>query len=297
VSTNGAAGAAEPVNAPGDLNGLEASLKAAAKEAKDAAKGGKPSPQAPTGQTVQTQSRPEYIPEKFWTGNEQESLTKMAGAYSNLESAYGRMANDLGVQRKLTDRLLALDKRDSDLGNRPAPAPRVDPKRLVDNPTETLDNYWKEREKSLRDEWEAEQQKMTAAAREQAFVTRHPDYATTAQSPEFLAYANGDPFRAAAAAQAAQGDLAAADQLLTQFKAHRQSNTSTQGSNPNLEAARRAGTESAANASEQGRQTSGSKRIYRRADLIQLKMDKPHVYEDPSFQAEIYAAYQEGRVK
>jgi hypothetical protein len=38
-------------------------------------------------------------------------------------------------------------------------------------------------------------------------------------------------------------------------------------------------------------------KVYRRADLIRLKMEKPQVYEDPGFQAEILLAYAQGRVK
>jgi hypothetical protein len=38
-----------------------------------------------------------------------------------------------------------------------------------------------------------------------------------------------------------------------------------------------------------------TKRIYRRADLIRLKMNDPARYE--ALQPEIMAAYQEGRVK
>jgi hypothetical protein len=292
VSTNGAANAAEPANAPGDLNGLEATLKAAAAERKGAAKAAPKA--ADTGNEVKTAERPEYIPEKFWTGNEQESLTKMAASYQNLESAYGRMANDLGVQRKLTDRMLALDKRDQDINGTQAPkAPKVDPRRLVDNPTETLDEYWKTRESELRNGWEAEQQQRDQKAREQAFVAKHPDFGTTAQSPEFLAWVNADPFRARVAALAGTGDFTSADDLLTQYKATKKA----PAQDANLEAARRAGTESAANASESGNNGKGSKRVYRRADLIQMKMDKPEVYGDPVFQAEIYQAYQEGRVK
>lgn len=292
MSTNGAAAAAEPANAPGDLNGLEATLKAAAAERKSPTKG---ADVKVINSEVKTETRPEYIPEKFWTGNEQESLTKMAASYANLESAYGRMANDLGVQRKLTDKILALDKRDQDMGKTPATAPKVDPRRLVDNPTETLDEYWKQREGKLRSEWEAEQQQRDQQAREQLFLSKHPDFSVTAQSPEFLTWVNSDPFRARTAALAGQGDYASADDLLTQYKAHKQASASKP--DENVEAARRVATESTANANDTGKKGSGSKRVYRRADLIELKINKPDVYGDPAFQAEIMQAYSEGRVK
>jgi hypothetical protein len=41
--------------------------------------------------------------------------------------------------------------------------------------------------------------------------------------------------------------------------------------------------------------TLGGKKVYRRADLIQLQVSDPNRYE--ALQDEIYSAYQEGRVK
>lgn len=292
----------ESDNAPGDLNALEAALKEATTK--------KPATTAPTGTNTNdkpaTPQKPEWIQDKFWTGNLEESTRKQAEAYAPLQSAYGRMANDLGTQRKLTDQILSLDKHKQNAqGNTPPPAPKVDPRRLVDNPTETLDAYWREREERLRLEMEERQLQQAAQAAEQAFLAKHTDFNTVTASPEFLSWVNSSPLRKRAAVMAGRGDFSAADELLTEYKAlNGQGPAPTDPSrggqpnpDPNLEAARKAGLETAANSGGAGGDGKPKGKIYRRADLIALKIEKPHVYADPTFQEEILRAYAEGRVK
>lgn len=247
--------------------------------------------------------RPDWIPEKFWTGDVNESAQKMGESYSSLQSAYGRMANDLGTQRKLTDKLLASDKRANDLGE-PAQrtAPKVNPRDLVDNPTETLDAYWQKREAQLREDWNREQAETRVESAQAAFRARHPDYEQTANDPEFVAWVTASPTRTRAAQNAAAGELEYADELITEFKTLKSPAPAQQvadagnqngSQDPHLEAARQVTTESAANAGSSGK----SGRVFRRADLMKLKIEKPEVYGDPDFQAEIMAAYDDGRVK
>jgi hypothetical protein len=289
----------EPDSAPGDLNALEATLKNATKKPYSAAATGK---KADEPATVQ---KPDYIADKFWTGNLEESLRKQAEAYGPLQSAYGRMANDLGTQRKITDQILALDKRQTDLEGNPTTAkkpPVVNPRALVDNPTETLDAYWRTREAEAQAAQEARDAKAAQAAAEQAFLIKHSDFNAVTADPKFSQWVHSSPLRVRASALAAQGNFVVADELLTEYKAL-QGQAPNPAADPNrgkqqtaaeIEAARRAGLENAAQAGG-GQGKSGP--VYRRADLIQLKMEKPHVYSDPAFQAEILRAYAEGRVK
>jgi len=289
-----------PETAPGDLAALEQTLKDATKKAPAS---------APTGATQpegQTTTKPDYIQEKFWNGNEVESLRKQAEAYPSLQSAYGRMANDLGTQRKLTDQLLALDKRATDLEGTPAAvktAPKVNARDLVDKPTETLDAYWKQREADLRAEMDAREQKYQAAAAERDFLAKHADFQIVTQSPEFMTWVHSSPLRQRAAALAGTGNYVVADELLTEYKivkgqapdkaAAPDRGTTTNSNTTVNDAARKAVLETAA--STGGAAGKGS--TYRRSDLIKLKMEKPQVYADPAFQNEILRAYAEGRVK
>ena len=290
-----------PETAPGDLAALEQTLKDATKKPPVADDKSKTPPGTPP-------SKPEYIQDKFWTGDEAESLRKQAEAYSSLQSAYGRMANDLGTQRKLTDQILALDKRSTDLEGTPAAvktAPKVNARDLVDRPTETLDAYWKQREDALRAEMDQRDAARATADAERHFVTKHSDFATVTQTPEFMSWVHSSPLRQRAAALAGTGNFVVADELLTEYKAIKgqapnpaaDPNRGTGKTAPDpaaTEAARKAALETAANAGGAG---TGKGPTYRRADLIKLKMEKPQVYSDPAFQAEILRAYAEGRVK
>lgn len=294
-----------PENLPGDIEDLETSLTLAVEAS---APTGEPvdddSVEEPTEDNTPKANRPEYIPEKFWTGDVETSIAKMGEGYKNLESVYGRMANDLGVQRKLTDKLLALEKRSADLGQEKpqpeAPAlPKIDPRELIENPDETLGKYLSAREEHLRKQIAEEKRQEQLAQQEQAFLAKHPNYETVANSNEFVTWVTSSPLRQRAAQLAANGDYTVADELLTEFQALQGNGPAPvtrqdEGGDP-ISAARRAATESAAQAS--GGEATSSGKIYRRSDLIALKLEKPEKYSDPRFQDEILRAYAEGRVR
>lgn len=303
---------ADPNDAPGDLDSVINTLKETVTRTNEPEKDElDPNEQQATGQnTNEKVERPDWIEQKFWTGSIEESMEKQAKSYRELHSAYGRMANDLGTQRKITDQLL-LGKRDADLdGSSATPtkreAPKVDSAKLIDNPTETLDEYWREREERLRQEWETEQRQLAMAAEEQAFLSKHPNFKEVTDDPEFQQWVTSSPLRLRAAQLAGQGDYSVADELLTEYQAlqgqgpapvtrdEKGNNVVEIGDDTN--AARKVGTESAANAPATGNKA-GGKQIYRRADLIALKQNRPAVYSDPQFQEEILQAYAEGRVK
>lgn len=289
---------AEPANAPGDLTALESTLKTATARSPNAAA------HTTTAKQNDTVAKPEWIEDKFWTGDLNESSQKQAQAYKPLQSTLGRMANDLGTQRKLTDQILALDKRTNDDGAPAKPAaPKVDPRALVDDPTATLDAYWQQREATLRKEFEERQAQTNIAAAENAFRAKHSDFDVVTGDPKFGTWVSSSPLRKRAAALAAQGNYVIADELLTEYKAINgkappAADDANRGSNDTAatDAARKAALESAA---QSGGGTGSAKggQIYRRADLIKLKIEKPNVYSDPSFQNEILRAYAEGRVK
>ena len=284
---------ADPEAPAGDLVALEKSLAAAT----TTVKADEPKPEVTKPEEKVEVSKPDGMPNKFWTGDVNESYAKMASGFKNLESAYGRMANDLGTQRQITDRMLALDKRSNDLGLPDESVVKIDPTSLVDDPTKTLDAYWNTREDKFRKELAEEDSKRIALAEEAAFRAKHPDYEQVASSDEFAAWTNEDPLRLSAVARAAQGDLPLADQLLTEYYKAKQASTDAETTaepvTDDVSGAKAAGTVSAAQAGG----VSTSKQIYRRADLIRLKMEKPEVYADPAFQAEIVQAYAEKRVR
>lgn len=249
--------------------------------------------------------KPSHIPDKFWDADKGEVLyEKLAQSYSTLESAYGRMANDLGTQRKLTDRLLDL-KRVDDLranGADPAPAkpklPEVKGTELLDDPAGVISRVV-ETVVQQRDQQAQQTAAQTQAqTRFEQFVAAHPDYEQTAQSPEFTAWVNESKTRQRLSAHASRGDVDSADDLLTEFKGSRskpQVKTTEELAKDGVDAARKVGLENGGAAAPAAAVKTG--KVYRRADLIRLKLERPEQYADEAFQAEILKAYSEGRVK
>jgi hypothetical protein len=271
-------------NEPGDVEGLEKSLTEAVTA------DNRPEDQKTNKMEPSEVSQDPLKGTKF----EGKGVDEILDSYNNLQSAYGRMANDLGTQRKLTDQLLDL-KRDNDLqSNAPDPLPSVDPAKLLDDPTQALDGYLAEREARNQRAYDERLAQMEAQMQADRFMQKHPDFMDVGQSEEFRSWAQATPVRNTAANLAAQGDWNAADALLNEYKAEMANKPAPVDSaaKEGIEAAKQVGLESAASEG-----SSGSGKVYRRADLIELKLRKPHVYGDPSFQAEILKAYSEGRVK
>jgi hypothetical protein len=224
---------------------------------------------------------------------------QIAEMYVNLESAYGRMANDLGQQRKLTDRLLDL-KRDTDIQqNTPPKKVEIKSSDLLENPTEALERFSEARESQN----QARLAELEARLAAQTLVQAHPDYLEVAQSPEFAAWVQASPIRVRAVRAAQSGDWSAAGDLLTEYKSQKPATkvdeTDDNDQQQQTEAqARKAAAAASLESSSQG--SSGAQKsgkIYRRVDLMRLRAEKPDTYYGSEFQAEILRAYAEGRVK
>jgi hypothetical protein len=273
-----------PGNQPGDLNQLQ-------KDLQEAVTLTGVSQQAGSSKTSATNSDVSSLPEKF----KGKSLEDIVGMYESLHSQYGRMANDLGTQRKLTDRLLDL-KRNEDLqSNSAAALPTIKSDDLLDSPAAAIDKVVSARLDQERQRLDSRLGQLEANMAQERFVSKHPDYQQVADSADFSTWVRASQFRQRVAAQAAQGDYLAADEIISEYKASRRSASSGDASQSgdNLDAARKASLEGGS--TPEGKATTG--KVYRRADLIRLKVEKPRVYSDPQFQAEIMKAYAEGRVR
>lgn len=232
------------------------------------------------------------IPDKF----KGKSIKDVIDTYKQLESQYGRMANDLGQQRHLTDRLLNL-KRESDLASNGGPAkaeiPQIKATDLADNPTEAIGKVVNAH---LAQRSQADDQARMEATRQAAahrLVTDHPDYQNYVNNQEFTNWIQGSALRRSAAARAQNGDFDEGNALLTEFKEHKKS-VSKSLEEQNLEGARKASLESGSRGSSEGGK-GGT--VYKRRDLLELQMRNPDKYYSDEFQSVILKAYAEGRVK
>ena len=127
---------------------------------------------------------------------------------------------------------------------------------------------------------------------QQKLAQEHPDFGQVASDPDFANWVKSSPIRINLFAKAdGEFDYDSANELLTTYKQLRgvkAKQTSDAG-----EATRKTNLKAAS--VDVGGSGESGKRVYRRADLIRLKMTDPNRYE--ALSDEIMQAYAEGRVK
>jgi hypothetical protein len=219
------------------------------------------------------------LPEKY----RGKSVADIARMHQEAEQLIGRHAREVGEVRKLADELLR-----SQLQKKPEPE---QPKEVdfFENPQEAVRQAVATSPEVLAAKQYAMQAQMAQAR--QTLVQKHPDFAQVVQNSEFAAWVQGSKVRQQLF-QAAEGyDVDAADELLSTFKALK-SVKQKQVSEVENEARDQSLRAASVDTSGSGE---SSKKVYRRADLIRLKLSNPAKFE--AMQDEIDAAYRDGRVK
>lgn len=275
----------DQMNEPGDLDQLRKDLtEATTKPEEEPAAKEEPNPEA-------------EVPDKY----RGKSVIDVIDMHRNAESALGRTANELGQYKQLTDQLLNL-KRTDDLRKGGAseaeleedPVPDISSTELLDNPAAAVNRVVETRLKNDERKRQAKEMEQRLAAQAEEFATKHPDAGEIAQNPEFVEWVQSSPIRRRAALMAYNKDWQAGTDLLDEWKATHSEESKPEEPEKNLDEAKKASTVSTG-ASQTGDVPRG--KIYRRLDLIRLKLEDPEAYSDPGFQQEIMTAYQEGRVK
>jgi len=221
------------------------------------------------------------VPDKY-AGKSLEDIVKM---HQEAEKLIGRQAQEVGEVRKLADQLIKQNL------NKEQPVAKQeteidffeDPKTAVQKAVETHPDIIAAREA-------AKQFKLMQT--QQMLQQKHPDYAEVIGDGEFQEWVKASPIRLNMFTIAdKQYDFEAADELLSTFKQIRSVKTQQTAEmgqkvlKQNLKAA----------AVDVGGTGESSAKVYRRADLIRLKMTDPDRYEQ--LQPEIMKAYAEGRVR
>lgn len=247
---------------------------------------------------AETESEPEApeLPEKY----RNKSLEDIVEMHRNAESELGRRANELGQYKKLTDELLDLKRRQdlaiggADRTETEDPLPAISSSELLDDPNAALDRVLsarEQRENARREREAAERARLEA---ESEFANQHPDATEIANDPSFLEWVKQSPAYTRLGQEAAQGDLTAASVLLSEWKSRQTTDEANAEPKSKVKEARAASTEST---SVSAPSDAPNGKVYRRLDLIRLKLQDPEAYGDPNFQQEIMRAYAEGRVK
>ena len=238
-------------------------------------------PTEPLGELEIEESKTE-LPEKYRA----KSLEEVVRMHQEAERLIGKQAQEVGEVRKLADELIK-----QNLNGKLQPIkeeePEVDffenPQKAVQGQIDRHPDVLAARQAGLDFKRMQIQQKLTQD---------HPDYSQVVNDSEFINWVKSSPIRSGLYAKAdAEFDYDSANELLSTFKQLRgiKAKQSDQASDAIRTKSMKAAQVDVGGSGE------SSKRVYRRADLIRLKMTDPQRYETLS--DEIMQAYSEGRVR
>jgi len=230
----------------------------------------------------------EELPEKY----RGKSAIEIAKMHQEAEKLIGRQANEVHEVRSLADQLLKqqLDSKAKEAKPLEESLEEdffADPASAVNRQVEKHPAVLEARQAAL------EMKRMKTA---QQLSAKHPDFATIASDSGFQDWVKSSAIRLNLFARAdAEFDFESADELLStykelkQIKQQNQVQQSADVESKAQEQAMKAATVDVGGAGET------SRKVYRRADLIKLRMTDPDRYMQLS--DEIMQAYAEGRVK
>ena len=236
----------------------------------------------------QTQATPE-LPEKY----KNKSVEDIIRMHQEAEKLIGKQAQEVGEVRKLADELI---KQQINVKHDVQTTPKAQEIDFFDDPKKAVNQEIENNPvlKELQQHAAIQKQLLARATVEKA----HPDFLSIVGSNEFNEWCKGSKVRIQLLAQAENFDADAGIELLDTFKALKGiKQQATQAADESL---KKADDESRtkqlkAAAVPAGGTGESSKPIYRRADLIRLKMEDPARYENMA--DDILMAYAEGRVK
>ena len=219
----------------------------------------------------------------FYRDKSLEDVIKM---HQEANKLIDRQGKEVGEIRKLADELI---KQNLSSNKQPIKeeAPEVD---FFENPKEAIRQTVDNHPDVVAGRQAAHDFKRMQI--QQKLAQEHPDYGQVASDPDFANWVKSSPIRINLFAKAdGEFDYDSANELLTTYKQLRgvkAKQTSDAG-----EATRKTNLKAAG--VDIGGSGESGKRVYRRADLIRLKMTDPNRYE--ALSDEIMQAYAEGRVK
>lgn len=227
------------------------------------------------------QGKPE-LPDRY----RNKSLEDIVKMHQEAEKVIGRQAQEVGEVRKLADELIK-----QNLSSKQQPIAEAEPE--VD--------FYEDPQKAVRKTIEShpdivEARRAAAELRalqtQQKLAQAHPDFDQVVRDEGFVNWVKSSPIRLDLFKRAdAEFDFDSANELLSTYKELRgiQAKQATQQASTDRQKTMKSVQVDAGGTGE------SSKRVYRRADLIRLKMNDPARYD--ALSDEIMLAYQEGRVK
>jgi hypothetical protein len=238
----------------------------------------------PQEDNVDEASEEEALPEKY----QGKSVKDIIAMHQNAEQLLGKQGQEVGELRKIVDDFI----RAQNVSNTAHSAQEdLDETDFFTNPKDAIS-------KLLENHPSIQQSKELAVQLKQQETlakvkAAHPDFMEVVQDPKFAEWVGKSKVRTRLLQDAdKQYDFDAADELLTLWKERQQTVTSTVNAD---KANRKQQVKSASAGTSAGSGERPSRKIYRRADIIELMRKDPQRYED--LMPEIRQAYAEGRVK
>ena len=215
------------------------------------------------------------IPEKF-AG---KSIEDVISSYQNLEKDYGRQGQELGQLRGHVDQLLqtTIQKQEPAVQEQEAPS-------FYDDPENYISRVLEEKLAPLVGRVNNTEQTQTV----NRFNEEYPNWQETVNSSEFHQWVSQSPIRLELHAKANQADYNAGKELLDNWDLQQRASQTT--TNATQEQKLKDATTETGSTGQ-----TGGRKVYKRHDLIQLRLNDPNKYE--SMESEIMQAYAEGRVK
>ena len=226
-------------------------------------------------------SKPE-LPEKY----RDKSLDDIVRMHQEAEKLIGKQAQEVGEVRKLADELIR-----QNLGSKQQQIkqdePEIDffddPKKAVQRTVDSHPDILAARQATL---------EMKRAQIQQKLANEHPDFGNIAKDQDFANWVKSSPVRIELFKRAdAEFDYDSANELLSTYKQLR--GVKKQQNEASSEVTRKQNLKAVG--VDVGGSGESSRKVYRRADLIRLKMQDPNRYD--ALSDEIMAAYAEGRVR
>ena len=237
--------------------------------------------QQPVEQVVAQEETKPIIPEKY-QGKSVDDIIRM---HQEAEKLIGKQAQEVGEVRRLADDLI---KQNLQTNHKP----------IVEEPEV---DFFEDPQKAIRRTVDQHPDVLAAKQATQDFkrmniqqklAATHPDFQQVVQDAGFTEWVKASPVRLGLYAKAdGEYDFDSANELLSTYKQLKQVQTKQVAAVDNT--VRQQSLKAAS--VDVGGTGESSKKIYRRADLIQLRMRDPERYE--ALQPEIMAAYAEGRIK
>jgi len=213
-----------------------------------------------------------------------KTIAEVAKMHQEAESRLGSQGAEVGELRKVVDNFILKQSETK----APEPAEEIDffadPDKAVESKIANHPAIREAQENTLRIRQDQAKQEL---------INKHPDAQEIIQSPDFINWVKSDEIRIELLTRADQQyDSRAADNLFSQWKQIKQmSQTAVQDEKD----ARKDAVKKASTGGAKGSSETPSKKIYRRADIIELMKTDPKRYQ--SMEPEIRRAYAEKRVR